>query len=232
MHSSVLSTVVPIHSLPSWHSKLLQSMPTSHHLLSSCTNANLELPSLPKSATLTQQPFKFMNRLLPTLDTFKSQADKHCKSLAPLYAGQLVAMYDTLCKIWVPITVVHVLPKDSYQVCTSAGMVYCCTRQHFCESSVKPADTVPDTTATTLQTPARPHVSVPQPAHTYCTCNSTATDHSCSQNTNCPKGHPCTYTCDTQCSPCAVQKIRSCPGSTQAPDTGDVTILQPMRGDP
>ena len=28
-------------------------------------------------------------------DTCKSQADKHCKSLAPLYAGQPVAMYTT-----------------------------------------------------------------------------------------------------------------------------------------
>ena len=67
MHSKVLSTVVVIHNLPSWHSKLLQLMPSSHHLLSSCTNANLELPSLPKSATLTQQPSKFMSELLPFL---------------------------------------------------------------------------------------------------------------------------------------------------------------------
>ena len=36
-------------------------------------------------------------------DTFRSQADKHCKSLAPLYTGQPVAMYDTLCMIWVPL---------------------------------------------------------------------------------------------------------------------------------
>ena len=99
-------------------------------------------------------------------DTFRWQTDKHCKSLAPLYAGQLVAMYDTLCKIWVPTTVVHVLPKDSYQVCTSDGNVYHCIRWHLCEHSVKPADTVPDTTITTPQAPARPHVSVPQPALT------------------------------------------------------------------
>ena len=57
-------------------------------------------------------------------DTFKSQANKHCESLALLYAGQLVAMYDTLCKILVPTTVVCVLPKNSYQVCSSVGMVY------------------------------------------------------------------------------------------------------------
>ena len=113
------------HSSPSWHSKLLQLVPSSHHLLSSCTNTSSGPPSLPKSATLTQQPSKFVNRCATHSDTFRSQADKHCKSLATLYAGQPVAMYDTLCKIWVSTTVVHVLPKDSYQVCTSDGTVYC-----------------------------------------------------------------------------------------------------------
>ena len=39
-------------------------------------------------------------------------------------------------------------------------------RQHLHEHSVKPADTVPDATTTTLQAPARPHISVPQPAPT------------------------------------------------------------------
>ena len=61
-------------------------------------------------------------------NTFRSQADKHCKSLAPPYAGQPVTMYGTLCKIWVPTTVVCILPKDSYQVHTSDGTVYHCTR--------------------------------------------------------------------------------------------------------
>ena len=51
-------------------------------------------------------------------DTFRSQADKHCKPLAPLYADQPIAMCDTLCKIWVPTTVVCILPKD-LPVCTS-----------------------------------------------------------------------------------------------------------------
>ena len=63
----MLSPAVPIHSLPSWHSKVLQSMPSSHHLLSSCTDASLGPPSLPKSTTLTQQPSRFVNGLLPTL---------------------------------------------------------------------------------------------------------------------------------------------------------------------
>ena len=66
MHSNMLSTAVPIHSSPSWHSELLQSMPSSHHLLSSCTSASLGPPFLPKSTTLTQQPSKFANGLIPT----------------------------------------------------------------------------------------------------------------------------------------------------------------------
>ena len=61
-------------------------------------------------------------------NTFRSQNDKHCKSLASLYAGQPVAMYDIICKIWIPATVVCILPKDSYQLCTSNSTVYHCTR--------------------------------------------------------------------------------------------------------
>ena len=61
-------------------------------------------------------------------DSSKSQADKYCKPLAPLYVSQPVAMYDTLHKIWVPTTVVCILPTDSYQVHTSDGTVYLCMR--------------------------------------------------------------------------------------------------------
>ena len=75
-------------------------------------------------------------------------------------------MNNTLCMTWVPTTVVCVLPKDSYQVHTRDGTVYCHTRQHLCECSVKPAGTVPDATTTTLQASARPHVFVLQPAPT------------------------------------------------------------------
>ena len=94
-------------------------------------------------------------------DASKSQADKWCKSLAPLYAGQPIAIYNTLYKIWIPATVVCVLLKDSYQVHTSNGMVYCCTRWHLHECSVKPTDTTPDVTPATLQAPTRPCISVP-----------------------------------------------------------------------
>ena len=55
----------------------------------------------------------------------KAQADKHSKTLALLYAGQPVATYDTLQKIWVPATVICLLQWNSYQVCTSNGSTYC-----------------------------------------------------------------------------------------------------------
>ena len=99
-------------------------------------------------------------------DASKSQANKCCRSLAPLYAGQPFAMYDIHCKIWIPATVVHVMPKDSYQVHTSNGVVYCHMRQHLCECSVKPTDTTSDVTIATPQAPARPHISAPLPAPT------------------------------------------------------------------
>ena len=66
----------------------------------------------------------------------KLQADKCSKALAPLYAGQPVAMYDTLRKIWVLATVIHVLPWNSYQVCTSNGFTYHHTWRHLHEHSV------------------------------------------------------------------------------------------------
>ena len=53
--------------LPFWDSKLHPLIPSSHHLLSSCTNARLGSPFLPKFTTLTQQPSRFMNELMPTL---------------------------------------------------------------------------------------------------------------------------------------------------------------------
>ena len=94
----------------------------------------------------------------------KSQANKHSRTLAPLYAGQLVAMYDTLRKIWVPATVICVLPWNSYQVCTSNGSTYCNVQRHLHECSAKAVNTVPSGTTATLQAPTRCHFSAAQPA--------------------------------------------------------------------
>ena len=84
-------------------------------------------------------------------EAVKSQADKCSKTLAPMYAGQPVATYNTLQKIWVPATVIHFLPQSSYLVCTSNGSTYRRTWRHLCECSVKAADTVPSGTTATLQ---------------------------------------------------------------------------------
>ena len=94
----------------------------------------------------------------------KAQADKCSKTLAPLYAGQPVAMYNTLRRIWVSATVIHVLPQNSYQVCTSNGSTYCHMWRHLHEHSVKAVDTVPSGTTATLQALTRHHFSVAQPA--------------------------------------------------------------------
>ena len=94
----------------------------------------------------------------------KSQADKCCKTLAPLYAGQPVAMYDTLRNIWVLATVIHVLPWNSYQVHTSNGSTYHHMWRHLCESSVKAVNTIPSGTTATPQALTRHHFSAAQPA--------------------------------------------------------------------
>ena len=67
MHSNVLSTVVPDHSLPFWHSELHPLMPSSCHLLSSCANARFGPPFLPEFATPIWQPSRIVNELMPTL---------------------------------------------------------------------------------------------------------------------------------------------------------------------
>ena len=73
-------------------------------------------------ATMTHQPYKSMSRLTHALKLLNLQADKCSKTLVPLYAGQPVATYNTPQKIWVPATVIHVPPWDSYQAYTSNGV--------------------------------------------------------------------------------------------------------------
>ena len=97
-------------------------------------------------------------------ESAKAQADKCSKTLAPLYAGQPVATYDTLQKIWVPATVIYILPWNSYQVCTSNGSTYCHAWRHLHEYSVKAADTVPSGTTATPQALTRHCFLVAQPA--------------------------------------------------------------------
>ena len=96
-------------------------------------------------------------------EAVKSQADKCSKTLAPLYAGQPIATFDTLRKIWVPATVICILPWSSYLVCTSNGSTYCCMQRHLHECSVKAADTVPSGTTATLQALSSHRFLVAQP---------------------------------------------------------------------
>ena len=101
-------------------------------------------------------------------ESAKAQADKCSKTLVPLYAGQPVATYDTLQKIWVPTTAICIFPWSSYLVCTSNGSTYCHMQRHLHECSVKAANTVPSGTTATLQAlfshrflaaqPASPHL--------------------------------------------------------------------------
>ena len=97
-------------------------------------------------------------------ESAKAQANKCSKTLAPLYAGQPVATYDTLRKIWVPATVICILPWSSYLVCISNGSTYHCMQRHLCECSVKAADTVPSGTTATLQALSSLCFLVAQPA--------------------------------------------------------------------
>ena len=94
----------------------------------------------------------------------KSLAEKCSKTLAPMYAGQPVATYDTLQRIWVPATVICILPWSSYLVHTSNGSTSWHMQRHLCECSVKTADTVPNGTTATLQALSSNHFLVAQPA--------------------------------------------------------------------
>ena len=100
----------------------------------------------------------------------KSQVDKCSKTLAPMYAGQPVATYDTLRKIWVPATVIRVLPWSSYLVCTSNGSTYHHMWRHLRECSVKAADTVPSGNTATPQALSSHHLLAAQPASPPAPC--------------------------------------------------------------
>ena len=139
-------------------------MPSSHHLLSSCTNTSLGPPSLPKSTTLTQQPLKFMNGLLSTPTPTNYRLINTASLLHPCMLVSQLSHMMLFARYGSPLPWYMSYMSDSYQVCTSDGTVYHYMRWHLHECRVKPADTVPDATAATPQAPARPHVSMPQSA--------------------------------------------------------------------
>ena len=233
-----------MHSWPSWHSELLQLMPSSHHLLRSCTNASLRPPSLPKSKTLTQQPSKFMSGCYPFQHlqitgwlTLQISCTPVCQSaschvwypsqdLGPCYCGTCPTQGELpgTHQWWYCLPPHKVTP--GWMQCQTCWHCSRCHNNHTagsCQTSCLCARASTNQTCTTSTTLT---------CCTHNTYNSKATGHSCSHHTSSAKGCPCTYTCNTQCSPHAAQKIRSCSCSIQVPDTGDVTVLLPMRGDP
>ena len=149
----------------------------------------------------------------------KAQTDKCSKTLAPLYAGQPVAMYDTLQNIWIPAAVIHVLPQNSYEVCTSNGSTYCHTWRHLHEHSVKAVNTVPSSTTTTPQGPTRHCLLVAQPALPQ--------PAQCMQPTPAAPATPATQMSQVPAVPAmpAVQKNAPAPMSV----TSHATPVQPQR---
>ena len=86
----MLSTAALNHSLPLWCSKLHPLMPSSNHLLSSCTNVRLGPPFLPEFATLTQQPFRFINEFMTALMPPSHRQTNNANLLLPcMLASQL-----------------------------------------------------------------------------------------------------------------------------------------------
>ena len=120
-----------------------------------------EQPFWLRSATMKASSIQVHEQINTSSEVAKSQADKCSKTLVPLFAGQQVAI---LRRIWVPTTVIRVLPWDSYQVHTSNGSTYQHMQRHLCECSVKAFDTVSSGTTATLQAPTRHHFSAAQPA--------------------------------------------------------------------
>ena len=171
-------------------------------------------------------------------ESAKAQADKCSKTLVPLYAGQPVATYDTLQKLWVPATVICILPWISYLVCTSNGSTYHHTQRHLHECSVKAANTLPSGTTATLQAlsshcflAAQPASTAPAPCiqHTPAAPATPATQmkqgSSYSCYASCPEECPSIKVCDIPCHSCAATKIWPCLHGTKMPDPGDLETV-------
>ena len=223
LHSNVLSTVAPTHSLPFWFSKLHSLMPSSHHLQSSCADARLGPPFLPEFATLILQPSRFANKLMPAQmppshrQTNDANLLHPCMSASPLWcttptirSGSLPLWYASCWKTatkCTPLMAWSTTARDdtfmnavssplTLPSCHSSHTTGSCQTLHFCN------------TACTWQ------ACTTAVASACCTCNdcdSKMTD------TSCPWSCPCAraYVCNTQHSPCAAPSIRLCPHHTK-----------------
>ena len=162
----MLTAVVPTHSSPFWHSKLHPVMLSSYHLLSSCTNTRLGPLFLREFVTLTQQPSRFMNELMPTLIPPNHRQTKDANLLHPcMLSSQLQCTTPFTRSGYLPLW--YVSCQKTATKCTPVMMWSTATLDGTsCECSVKPTDTTSDVTIATLQAPTRPHISVLPPAPT------------------------------------------------------------------
>ena len=176
-----------------------------------------------------------MSRSTSALNLLRHRLTNTAKHLCPCMLVNQFATYDTLQKIWVPATVIRILPQNSYLVHTSNGSMYCCMWRHLCEHSVKAADTVPSGTTATLQalsshcflvgTTCITPTCTTHAAHICCTHNTSNPDEtgcSCSCHASCSEECPGTKVCDIPCHTCVATKIWPCPHGTKMPDPGDL----------
>ena len=204
----MLGTVVLICSSPSWCSELLQSMPSSNYLLSSCTNASLGPPFLPKSTTVTQQPSRFMKGLISTPMPSRHRLINTAKLLHPcMLVSQLPCMtpcakfgsllqwyvsYPRTATRYAPVMVLFTAAwDDTYLNAVSSPLTLFPTPQEpHCRLLPDLMSLHHSLHLPSLHNWCSLHLFHPQSLWLWC--------HSCSCHTSCPKGHPC----NTQHSPC------------------------------
>ena len=139
-----------------WATPIDTKLPSPVDLLYQC---QLRTTILAKICNNDQSAIQVHEQIDTPSEAAKSEGEKCSKTLCHCILDQPVAMYDTLRKIWVPATVIHVLPQNSYKVCTSNGSTYCHIWRHLHEHSVKVVNTVPSGTTATMQALTRHHFS-------------------------------------------------------------------------
>ena len=211
MFSNTLSTVVLTHSSPFWLSKLYPSMPSSHHLQSSCTNATLGLPFLPEFTTPIWRPSRSLNELMPTLMPPSHWQRNDANRLHPcvpasllwcmtpsIGPGSLPLWYMSCQKTatkYTPVMAWSTAIRDKTFLNAVSSLLTLPQMSHQPHQRL-----LPDLTFLQhcLHPPSLHNCCCP----TCCTCN----DHNSKTiDTSCPWSHPsaCAYVCNTQHSPCA-----------------------------
>ena len=231
----MLCTVVPTHSSPFWCSKLYPSMPSSHYMQSSCTDARLGPPFLPEFTTPILQPSRFVNKLRPApmpqshRQTNDANLLHPCMLASPLQcttpsikSGSLPLWYVSCQKTATKCATVMAWSTTA-QDDTSMNVV---SRPHYlrCHNSHTAGSSRPHISVT-LPAPIKPAQLLQPPPIMPATPKP--------QTPAVPAVAPVPApVCNTQCSPCAAPLIWPCPHCTQGPDPGNITALQPTKGEP